>query len=123
MTAVPGLGRELECRKRFHLVRSSGPRVKEITAPTFGRDLHVGGSLSPGVTVEAGIPHDGVQNRAREQLIGVRYADGCSVSVIVRRSALWNERIDVCEFDSRRENIEVDVQQVPGRQDHLEFGE
>src|ERR1700722_7834827 len=123
MTSVPGFGRELIRRKHFYLVSSAGPCVKEITAPAFGRDLHVGGPLSPGVTVEAGVAHDSVEHRTRKQLIAIGYADGRAVAAIVRRSTLGNERIDVREFDCRWENIEVDTQQVAGRQDHLDFGE
>src|SRR5579863_7644077 len=98
MAAVPGFCRELKGWKCFHLVGFSGPGIKEIAAPALGGNLHVGGPLSPRATVEARVAHYGVQYRAREQLIAIGYADGCAVSAIIRRCALWNQSIDVREF-------------------------
>src|SRR2546423_11304920 len=106
MSAVPGFGGWLKWGQDFRLIGSSRPRIEEITAPTLGRNLHLGGTLSPGITIEAGVPHDRVQHRTGEQLITIRYAYGLSAPMVICGRALRNERIYVCEFDSRRKNIE-----------------
>ena len=76
-----------------------------------------------GVTVEAGVPNHGVQQRSRDELIGIGESDGNSASAIVRGRSLRDQRIDVGEVELQGKNIDVEVQQVPRRKYQLKVRE
>src|ERR1700692_4354192 len=107
MAAVPGLRGKLKRGQHFQLVGLAGPAIEEIASPSFGGDFHVRRSLPVGVAVEAGVASDGVQQRAGSKLIGVRNAEGGSVSSVVRGCALRDQGVDVGELQRQGEDIYI----------------
>ena len=85
--------------------------------------MHVGGPLPAGITVEAGVPNHGVQQRSRNELIGIGEADGNSASAIVRGRSLRDQGVDVGEVELQGKNIDVEVQHVPRRKYQLKVRE
>src|ERR1700688_3579165 len=120
---MPGYVRKLKRRPNFQRVAISGPRIEEIAAPTIGSNLHVLGSLAVRMAVESGVAKHRVQESTRTQLVAVRNSDRYSGLSIVGRCGLRNQRADVHELPSQREAIEINVQEVARRHNHLEFHE
>src|SRR6267142_2324907 len=105
MASVPGLRGELIRGQDFQLVGFTVPTIEVIAAPPFGRDFHVGGTLPAGITVEAGVPNHGVQQRSRIELIGIGEADGYSASAIVRGRGLRIRALMLAKSSSRGKTL------------------
>ena len=75
------------------------------------------------VAVKSGVANDPIEYRAGEKLIAIGNAHGDAVTVIGSGGRLRNERVDVRELDSQGEDIDVDVEQMPRRPDHLNLRE
>ena len=76
-----------------------------------------------GITVKKCVSNHGVQHRPGNKLIGIGEPGRYSASAIVRGRALRDQRIDVGEVEFHGKSVDIEIQHVPRRKNHLNVGE
>src|ERR1700730_5840817 len=119
MMAVPLFWSKLEAWTGFQVICSSPPSIEEVPAPSLGRNPHGMWPLAMSIAVEPRVAQAGAQERPGSGVVEIRNAHGDTFAVLVRRSGLRDERVDVGKLRSLGERVDVYRQQMLWRQDRL----